>query len=88
MYWLEASVCRENSESKWTPFIQIGEDKELISSLTFDAPEDLDKTYNEMCAYFLTHTPEVVSGLVKEYTVRNELRDAVWRAFQLNREVS
>ena len=79
----EASICRESDQHPWQTFIQISDDNELISSVTFDFI-DVDETRNAMSAYFLTHTPEVITSIVNQCCVRNEISDAVYRAWKLN----
>ena len=89
MYYFESSICRESENHPWKAFIQISDDgglgDRLISSMSFDVT-DLDATYNEMCAYFLTHSPEVIATAVLNCCVRNEIRDAAYQAWNRNRQ--
>ena len=83
----EASVCRESDRHLWEAFIQISDGNDLIASITFDDCANVTDTTNAMCAYFLTHSPEVISSIVKNCNVLFEIHSAVFLCFELNRKI-
>ena len=86
-YYFESSVCRESDAHLWETFIQISDDTDLISSITFDDCADPNATVKEMCHYFLTHTPQVISGCVKQCNVLMEIHQAAFHCWELNRKI-
>ena len=86
-YYFEASVCRESDKHLWQTFIQISHNNGLISSMTFDDCAFPTKTANAMCAYFLTHTPQLISEVVENHSVYNEIHQAAFHCWELNRKI-